>query len=153
MKWITGISVFIALVAIAASLLAFKNGLAQPPRFEDMTIDDTNAPSYGAGMNTHIDIRNQTGRELSICALLDHSVCFSGVIIGDDHFGYISLSVTLTPGSHTLNLMNAGRPWRTNSLNFNTIAGVTNYIYVDVWRRESGYDYKLKQGLAPAGIM
>jgi hypothetical protein len=153
MKWIAGVSTLVAFVAIAALLVVFRIGLAQPPKFEDMTIDDTNAPSYSAGMNAHIEIINCTGRELSICALLDHSVSFGGAIIRDDHFGSIDMSVTLVPGTHTLSLMTAGRPWHTNSLDFTTTAGMTNFVYVGVWRRGTNYDYKLKQSFMPRSIM
>jgi hypothetical protein len=152
MKDWAGILTVVAVLALIALGLVFKIGLALPPRFEDMTFNG-DVPE-ATNVTLHIGFSNETGRELSVYAVLDGAVSFGGSLIRDQHFGSTGIGMHVEPGEHILQSIIAGRPAITNTLRFSTAPGKTNYIGIGILPdSRTKYRFKAIQSMSPSGLM
>lgn len=153
MKWITSISVLVALVAVAALGAVLMIGVALPPKIEDMTVDDGNVPEV-RNANLHLSIDNQSHREISVWAVLDGSLGFGASLIRDEHYGDCGISTRVEPGTHSVEVMVSGRPPMTNAFTFTTTPAVTNFISITIFGdKRTGYKFKMNQSNKPRVII
>jgi hypothetical protein len=152
MKWVTGVSVLIALLAILALGVIVKIGVSLPPKLEDMTVDGNWLEVTNA--NLCISVSNQTLREISVDAVLDGSVAFGASLIRDEHFGNCALRACVTPGVHSVVIMVAGRPPSTNAFTFTTSPAITNFVDINIFGdKQGGYRFQMKQSDKPSPII
>jgi hypothetical protein len=151
-KWITAVSVLIALLVLTAFGVVLKIGVALPPKLEDMTVDGGGLEVTNA--NLHIFVSNQTHREISVEAVLDGSLAFGASLIRDEHFGSYAIGTRVGPGMHSVEVMVCGRPPVTNAFTFTTTSAVTNFISISILGdKQTGYRFKMKQSNKPLGII
>ena len=152
MKWITTISVLIALMAVLALGAVLKIGVALPPKIEDMTVDGGGLAATNA--NLHISVFNQTHREISVEAVMDGSLAFGASLIRDQHFGSCAIGTRVEPGAHSVELMVCGRPPVTKAFTFTVTPAVTNFIFISIFGdKRTGFRFQMKQSDHPFGIM
>ena len=152
MKWITAVSIAIALVATVALIILLRIGICLPPKLEDMTMEDGALPAISHNLN--IILFNQTRREIGIRALLDGRVSFGGAMIRDQHFGTAALGIDVDPGQHTLEIQISGRPPTTKSFTLSTKGNTTNHVAISIFGdAKTGYRFDVKTSEKSFGMM
>jgi hypothetical protein len=130
-----------------------RTGFYIPPRNEDMTYDAKKPSPFPTNVNLHLEIYNQTFREVDASIVLDESIISGAAIIRDQHFGSSVLALCVPSGKHTARIVTMGA---NNSKPYEFIVepGQPRYVTFELWSGKSHTNviYKVRNSTEPGCI-